>query len=66
MNKKLPDFFILSYIPEIQFVDDQNLYNGISNTHQFLYIIIPGAVLSTNSFTKDYRSLCQQLNIPEY
>ncbi|HEV3326502.1 MAG TPA: hypothetical protein VG052_12885, partial [Puia sp.] len=25
----------------IQFVDDKNLYNGISNAHQFRYVIIP-------------------------
>jgi hypothetical protein len=31
----------------IQFQDDLNLYNGISNAHQFRYIIIPGGRKST-------------------
>jgi hypothetical protein len=30
----------------IDFVDNMNLYNGISNAHQFRYVIIPGAVLT--------------------
>jgi hypothetical protein len=28
----------------IDFVDNQNLYSGISNAHQFRYVIIPGGV----------------------
>lgn len=32
---------------KIEFIDDHNLYNGISNAHQFRYIIIPGGVATT-------------------
>jgi hypothetical protein len=32
---------------KIQFVDDQNYYNSISNAHQFRYIVIPGGAKST-------------------
>jgi hypothetical protein len=32
---------------EIQFQDDLDLYGGISNAHQFRYIIIPGGKAST-------------------
>jgi hypothetical protein len=31
---------------KIDFMDNLNLYNSISNAHQFRYIIIPGAVLT--------------------
>jgi hypothetical protein len=33
----------------IRFVDNQNLYGGISNAHQFRYVVIPGGVKSTAS-----------------
>lgn len=33
----------------IQFVDDQNFYNSISNAHQFRYVIIPGGVSTANA-----------------
>ena len=32
---------------KIRFVDDQNYYSGISNNHQFRYVIIPGGVKSS-------------------
>jgi hypothetical protein len=35
---------------KIRFVDDQNYYSGISNAHQFRYIIIPGGTKSTAAF----------------
>ena len=31
---------------KIDFVDNVNLYNGISNAHEFRYVIIPGAALA--------------------
>ena len=36
----------------IQFIDDHNLYNGISNAHQFRYVIIPGGVSTANASVK--------------
>jgi hypothetical protein len=48
----------------IRFVNNQNLYGSIPGMFQFRYIIIPGEV-KTNSVPKDYKSLCQQYNIPE-
>jgi len=33
---------------QIDFVNDRNLYNGIANSHQFRYVIIPGAVLTAS------------------
>jgi hypothetical protein len=36
----------------IQFVDDKNLYNGISNAHQFRYVVIPGGQKSTVASVK--------------
>jgi hypothetical protein len=37
---------------KIQFVDDKNLYSGISNAHQFRYIIIPGGIKSNAIISK--------------
>lgn len=37
---------------KIRFVDDQNYYNGISNAHQFRYVVIPGGVKSTVASVK--------------
>jgi hypothetical protein len=42
----------------IDFVDNNNLYGGISNAHQFRYVIIPGAVLTA--------ALRQHLNLKDY
>lgn len=33
----------------INFVDNQDLYGGISNAHQFRYVIIPGGVAISSS-----------------
>jgi len=33
----------------VQFIDDKNFYNGISNTHKFRYIVIPGGVHASSS-----------------
>jgi hypothetical protein len=50
----------------IQFTDDQNLYNTISNAHQFRYVIIPGAVHTTGSVNiKDYHQVQQAFHIPD-
>jgi len=54
---------------KIDFVDDKNLYNGISNAHQFRYIIIPGAVL-TATINKhvnlnDYNQVKQAFKLPD-
>ncbi|HEX9512185.1 MAG TPA: hypothetical protein VF939_16955 [Puia sp.] len=37
---------------KIRFVDDQNYYNGISNAHQFRYIVIPGGAKSAVASVK--------------
>lgn len=37
---------------KIRFVDDQNYYNGISNAHQFRYVVIPGGMKSTVASVK--------------
>jgi hypothetical protein len=37
---------------KIQFIDDQNYYNGISNAHQFRYIVVPGGARSTVASVK--------------
>jgi len=43
---------------QIDFVDDKNLYNGISNAHQFRYVIIPGGVHTSASVNlKDYNQV---------
>lgn len=48
---------------EIQFVDNQNLYNGISNAHQFRCIIIPGGVSVPASI--DYPSMLHYFRIQD-
>jgi hypothetical protein len=54
---------------KIDFVNNLNLYNGISNAHQFRYIIIPGAVLTavTNHHLNfnDYNQVKQAFNLPD-
>jgi hypothetical protein len=54
---------------KIDFVDNLNLYNGISNAHQFRYVIIPGAVL-TATINKhvnfnDYNQVKKTFNLPD-
>jgi hypothetical protein len=43
---------------KVDFMDDKNLYGGISNAHQFRYIIIPGAVLTA--------AIKQHVNLKDY
>jgi hypothetical protein len=54
---------------KIDFVDNMNLYNGISNAHQFRYVIIPGAILTatTNKHVnfQDYNQVKQTFNLPD-
>jgi hypothetical protein len=54
---------------QIDFVDNLNLYGGISNAHEFRYIIIPGAVLTavTNQHInlKDYNQVQRALHLPD-
>jgi len=47
----------------IQFVDNMNLYNGISNAHQFRCIIIPGGVNVPASI--DYAGLQRYFRIQD-
>jgi hypothetical protein len=54
---------------KIDFVDNGNLYGGISNAHQFRYVIIPGAVL-TATINKhvnfnDYSQVQQAFHLPD-
>ncbi len=50
----------------IDFVDDQNYYNTISNAHQFRYIIIPGGVHTLGSINpKNYNQVKQALHLPD-
>jgi hypothetical protein len=52
---------------QIDFVDNLNLYNGISNAHQFRYVIIPGAVLTAalknHVNLKNYGEVKQAFNL---
>jgi hypothetical protein len=65
----------------IRLVSSLNAYGGISNAHQFRYIIIPGAAKSTSSVTPgmvtgrgnvlsnydqmSYEEICRQLGVPQ-
>jgi hypothetical protein len=50
----------------IDFVDDQNYYNSVSNAHQFRYIIIPGGVHTLSSINpKNYNQVKQALHLPD-
>jgi hypothetical protein len=53
----------------IDFVDNMNLYNGISNAHQFRYVIIPGAVLTAaiknHVNLKDYGQVKAAFNLKD-
>ena len=53
---------------KIDFTDDLNLYNGVSNAHQFRYVIIPGAVLTShlkNINLSNYLLVKQALHLPD-
>jgi hypothetical protein len=53
----------------IDFVNNLNLYNGISNAHQFRYVIIPGAVLTAaiknHVNLKDYGQVKAAFNLKD-
>jgi len=53
----------------IDFVDNFNLYNGISNAHQFRYVIIPGATLTAaiknHINLKDYGQVSAAFNLKD-
>jgi hypothetical protein len=48
----------------IRFQNDHNIYTSISTTHQFRYIIIPGAVAAGRGINMSYEEICRQYNIP--
>jgi hypothetical protein len=52
---------------KIRFVNDQDYYGSIANTHQFRYVIIPGAKKATasNYAHMSYEEVCQELKIPQ-
>jgi hypothetical protein len=64
---------------KIRLVSSANLYNSITNAHQFRYVIIPGGLKSTVASTKlglvngnaspllqmSYPEICQRLGVPE-
>jgi hypothetical protein len=53
---------------KIRFVNDQNYYGSIDNSHQFRYVIIPGGKKATapnNYAHMSYEEVCQQLQIPQ-
>lgn len=50
----------------IDFVDNQNYYNSVSNLHQFRYIIIPGGVHTLGSINpKNYNQVKQALHLKD-
>ena len=49
----------------IRFVNDHNFYTGISNLHQFRYIIIPGGQPGARLAQLSYEEVCRMYNIPE-
>ena len=50
----------------IRFQNDHNLYTTIANTHQYRYIIIPGAVPAGagRGINLSYEEVCRRYNIP--
>jgi hypothetical protein len=48
----------------IRFQNDHNIYNSISNAHQFRYIVIPGAVPAGRGINMSYEEICRKYNIP--
>ncbi len=50
----------------ILLTSSQNAYNGISNLHQFRYVIIPGGNhISSSATNLSYKEVCYQLGIPQ-
>jgi hypothetical protein len=49
----------------VRFTDDQNYYTGISTSHQFRYVIIPGGAASNRIAQMSYKEICRKYNIPE-
>jgi hypothetical protein len=51
---------------QIDFVDNLNYYTGISNLHQFRYVIIPGGVQTLGSINpKNYNQVKQAFHLPD-
>jgi hypothetical protein len=51
---------------QIDFVDNLNLYTGISNAHQFRYVVIPGGVQTLGSINpKNYNEVKQAFHIKD-
>ncbi|HEY4063593.1 MAG TPA: collagen-like protein [Puia sp.] len=55
---------------KIRLVSSLNAYGGISNAHQFRYIIIPGGIKSTVASVKpiqqmSYSEICRRFGVPE-
>jgi hypothetical protein len=53
----------------INFVNNLNIYNAISNQHSFRYIIVPGGVKASNGGRRDihsmsYNEVCDLLKVP--
>ncbi|MGN6639831.1 MAG: hypothetical protein ACTHJ8_13040 [Mucilaginibacter sp.] len=51
---------------QIDFVDNLNFYTGISNLHQFRYVVIPGGVQTLGSINpKNYNAVKQAFHLPD-
>lgn len=51
---------------QIDFVDNLNFYTGISNAHQFRYVIIPGGVHTLGSLNpKNYNDIKNAFHLPD-
>jgi hypothetical protein len=51
---------------KIDFTDDLNFYTGISNMHQFRYVIVPGGVHTLAHINKhNYQEVKQALHLPD-
>ncbi len=51
---------------QIDFVDNLNFYTGISNLHQFRYVIIPGGVHTLGSLNpKNYNEIKNAFHLPD-
>lgn len=48
----------------IRFQNDHNIYTSIATTHQFRYIIIPGAVPAGRGINLSYEEVCRLYNVP--
>lgn len=49
----------------IRFVNDANIYNVISDSHLFRYIIIKGGLPAGRGTAMSYEDICKYYNIPE-